>query len=506
MSKTSAVHLSFMYDLIVIGGGSGGLAAAKEAARLGKKVVLFDYVKPSTQGTKWGLGGTCVNVGCVPKKLIHYAANMGTILHHDTSNYGFDVTSTFRWSNLIQTVQNHVKSLNFSYRTGLFSSGVEYINSLANLEDRHTVLFERNGEVMKYTTEHILIAVGGRPNVPENVPGALEYAITSDDIFSLSKSPGKTLIVGASYIGLETAGFLTELGFEAIVAVRSIPLRGFDRQCSEKVVSMMKEYGTKFLEGVVPINIEKIDDKLKVVFSNAYTEQFDTVIYATGRYPDTKYLKLNEIGVYLTPNNKIIAPNDTTNIPNIHAIGDVVDGRPELTPVAIKAGILLARRLFGDSKEFIDYKYIPTTIFTPTEYGSIGYSSEAAIAEYGEDDIEEYLFEFTTLEIAASHRYKVESSRIDSGDFYMSPNSFAKLITVKSLDNKVVGFHFVGLNAGEITQGFSLAIKLGAKKSDFDSMIGIHPTDAEVFSDLSITRRSGESFIATGGCGGGKCG
>ncbi|KAJ1604461.1 thioredoxin reductase 1 [Cryptosporidium canis] len=506
-AKILMADLKFMYDFVVIGGGSGGMAAAKEAAKHGKKVALFDYVKPSTQGTKWGLGGTCVNVGCVPKKLMHYSALMSANIHYDAPSFGHKINSSFEWSKLVETVRNHIRMLNFSYRTGLRVGNVEYINALAKLVDAHSVEYESNGQKNVITSRYILLATGGRPSVPETVPGALQYAITSDDIFSLAISPGKTLVVGASYIGLETAGFLNELKFDTTVAMRSIPLRGFDRQCSEKVVEYMKALGTKFLVGVVPIRIEKTDvGKLKVSFSDGSVDEFETVLYATGRNPDVKGLNLEAVGVETTSSGKIIAPNDTTSVPSIFAVGDIVDGRPELTPVAIKAGILLARRLFAGQDEFIDYDFIPTTVFTPIEYGHVGLSSEAAITKYGQDDVEEYLSEFTTLEVAAAHREKQEHLRDNEFDFSLPPNCLAKLVVVKSQGDKVVGFHFVGPNAGEITQGFSLAIKLGATKKDFDDMIGIHPTDAEAFGILDITRRSGESFVASGGCGGGKCG
>lgn len=506
-AKTVMTGLKFIYDLAVIGGGSGGMAAAKEAAKHGKKVVLFDFVKPSTQGTKWGLGGTCVNVGCVPKKLMHYSALLSSSIHNDAPVYGHKLSSNFEWEKLVETVRNHIRMLNFSYRTGLRVGNVEYINALAKLIDAHSIEYEIDGQKKTITSRYILLATGGRPNVPETVPGAIQYAITSDDIFSLPKSPGKTLIVGASYIGLETAGFLNELGFDTTVAMRSIPLRGFDRQCSEKVVEYMKAVGTKFLVGLVPISVEKTNEgNLKVSFSDGSTEEFDTVLYATGRNPDVKGLNLGAVGVEISDSGKIIAPKDATSVPSIFAVGDIVEGRPELTPVAIKAGILLSRRLFAQSNEYIDYEFIPTTVFTPIEYGHIGLSSEAAIAKYGEDDIEEYLSEFSTLEIAAAHREKPNHLRDNDMDFALPPNCLAKLVTVKSQGEKVVGFHFVGPNAGEVTQGFSLAIKLGATKKDFDDMIGIHPTDAEVFGILEVTKRSGESYLASGGCGGGKCG
>ncbi|XP_055388757.1 thioredoxin reductase-like [Condylostylus longicornis] len=502
---------SYDYDLVVIGGGSGGMAAAKEAMLCGaKKVALFDFVKPTVHGTKWGLGGTCVNVGCIPKKLMHYAASMGPALHGDAPHFGWNIeVKGHDWNAMIDAVQQYVKKLNFSYRVGLRSKKVEYINALGRVEDPHTVSYVKNGETQKLSTKYILIAVGGRPNVPseEEVPGAQQYAITSDDLFSLKTSPGKTLVVGASYIALECAGFLTELGYPTTVAVRSILLRGFDRQCAEKVGQMMQEMGTRFVRAL-PTRITKTTSgKFQVEFSDGLpTEEFDTILYATGRLPDTQLLNLEAVGVKLDDKGKIIATCEQSSVPSLFVVGDALSGGLELTPVAIKAGELLVRRLFAGSTVQMDYHLVPTAVFTPFEYGACGMSEEAAIEKYGQANVEVYLFEFPTLEIAAAHRAKVLSARVNEADVELSPNSLTKLVCLKSENERVLGFHFVGMNAGEITQGYSLALKLGCKKSDFDSVVGIHPTDAESFHSLAITRSSGESWVAAGGCGGGKCG
>eukprot|EP00301_Raphidiophrys_heterophryoidea_P022651 c675_g1_i1.p1 GENE.c675_g1_i1~~c675_g1_i1.p1 ORF type:complete len:547 (-),score=122.21 c675_g1_i1:129-1769(-) len=505
----------FDYDYAVIGGGSGGLASAKKAASLGAKVVLFDFVVPSTQGTKWGLGGTCVNVGCVPKKLMHYAGIIGHQMSHDAHKYGwnFKEQPTHDWLTLKNTVQNHVKSLNFGYRNGLRSNQVEYINALARFSGANELSYELRGETKKLTAAKILIAVGGRPSLPSDVPGAVEHAITSDDLFALNRPPGRTLCVGGSYIALECAGFLTELGFDTTVAVRSIVLRGFDRQCSEKIATMMDELGTNFRYGVIPSAIIKQDDgKLCVSFKNSTTgadegsDVFDTVLYAVGREAFTKNLNLEAVGVKTLPNGKIDAVNEQTNVENIFAVGDVLHARPELTPVAIQAGELLALRLFAGKTGHMDYDNVPTTVFTPLEYGAVGLSEEEAIARFGKDDIETYLFEFSSLEAAAAHRTKHPSRYTDETFADLSPTCLSKLVCVKSQNERVVGFHYVGPNAGEITQGFAIAVRLGAKKQDFDQVVGIHPTDAESFTSMDVTRSSGSSWVAAGGCGGGKCG
>uniref|UniRef100_I2CP09 Thioredoxin reductase n=2 Tax=Nannochloropsis gaditana TaxID=72520 RepID=I2CP09_NANGC len=514
----SHANPNYTYDLIVIGGGSGGLAAAKEAAKHGAKVALFDYVKPSTQGSKWGLGGTCVNVGCVPKKICHYSGLLGHAIK-DAQALGWtfgDPKPAHDWEGLSSPVRDHRGMLNFLYRRGLQSAHVEYINALTAFTGPHSVTYlpkgKEEGEEVEVSAAHIVIAVGGRPVVPREVPGAVEYAVTSDDLFTLKTPPGKTLCVGGSYIALECAGFLTELGNEVHVAVRSILLRGFDRQCAEKIGAVMQEFGTEFLYQTMPTHIAKTEDgRLKVSFRHTGTQAehsdiYDTVVYAIGRNPDTAGLNLKAAGVALNGGGKFVTDKEErTNVPHIYAVGDVLEGKPELTPVAIRTGELLARRLFAGSKKLMDYDLVPTTVFTPTEYGCCGLSEEDAVDRYGEANVEVFLSEFMTLEFAATHRQRAPKRMGEDGMNELQPMCLAKLVCLKQEDNKVVGFHFVGPNAGEITQGFHLAMKLGAKKADFDDMIGIHPTDAEAFASLHTTKASGESWLNVG-CGGGKCG
>jgi len=499
------------------------MAAAKEAASHGAKVVLFDFVKPSPRGTKWGLGGTCVNVGCVPKKLMHYAGLCGGAMedaHHfgwkvPTTEDGLDTAVPFVWDDLVGNVRNHIKSLNFSYKNGLKSAKVNYINGLAKFEDDHTLSWKGKGKKAgTVTAANFLIATGGRPVVPSDVPGADEFAITSDDLFYLDHSPEKTLCVGAGYISLESAGFLTELGFDVTVAVRSIMLRGFDRDAANKIGEVMVAKGTKFVGGLPQSITKNAEGKLVVEFKmsdgSAKSEEYDTVLYATGRYADTGGLQLEKAGVVTDGRGKFETTDcDQTNIPHVYAVGDVLAGKLELTPVAIKAGEMLARRLFKEGyTRKMDYEMISTTVFTPSEYGSVGLSEEAAIAKHGADQIESYLWQWTTLEHQAAHRIKHRSVRADQFDD-MPKNCLAKLVCLKNEDEKVVGFHFIGPSAGELTQGFALAIKVGCTKADFDDCVGIHPTDAEAFCVLEVKRseiKTEADWTASGGCGGGKCG
>ncbi|XP_077283515.1 thioredoxin reductase 1 isoform X2 [Arctopsyche grandis] len=476
------------YDLVVIGGGSGGLACAKEAVNLGAKVAVLDFVSPSPRGTRWGLGGTCVNVGCIPKKLMHQAALLGEAIN-DAQAYGWKIASpeTIQndWSALTEAVQNHVKSVNWVTRVDLRDKKIEYVNGLGQFKDANTVIaVMKNGSKKELTADKIVIAVGGRPHYP-NVPGALEYAISSDDIFSLDTPPGKTCVVGAGYIGLECAGFLKGLGFDATILVRSVVLRGFDQEMAEKITNEMLDHGVNFQFKCIPKSIEKkANGKLLVTWINTESDteqqdEFDTVLYATGRYALTKDLNLPAAGVEVVPENgKIDAINEQTNVSNIYAVGDVLQGRPELTPVAIHAGRLLARRMFGNSKQQMDYDNVATTVFSPIEYGCVGLSEDKAIQKYGADAIEVYHSYYKPTE------YFIPQRSIK--------NCFLKTITLKEAPQKVLGLHFVGPHAGEIIQGFAAAMKCNLTMEILMNTVGIHPTVAEEFTRLNITKSSGK--------------
>lgn len=478
--RTADDGATFDYDLIVIGGGSGGLACSKEAASLGAKVCVLDFVKPSWQGTTWGLGGTCVNVGCIPKKLMHNAALLGESLE-DARAVGWGVPErtgvAHDWDKMVNSVQDHIASLNFGYRVALREKAVEYKNALGRFVDAHTVeCTDKKGKKSNITGRRIVIAVGGRPNALD-IPGG-EHAISSDDLFSLPKAPGKTLVIGASYVALECAGFLAGLGYPVSCMVRSILLRGFDQQIAELIGAHMAGHGVTFIRPATPTSIEKTEDgKLKVTWINAdsgasASEVFDTVFTATGRRADTAKLSLEAAGVALDKDGKIPCIAEQTNVPHIYAIGDVVSGKLELTPVAIAAGRLLAKRLYANATEGMDYDKVPTTVFTPLEYGCVGFSEEAAIARYGADGLEVYHSKFTPLE------WTVVESRPQNA-------CYAKIIVDKRDDERVVGFHILGPNAGEITQGWAAAMRLGATYASFASTVGIHPTVAEEFTTLS---------------------
>jgi len=468
--------------MIVIGGGSGGLSCSKEAADLGKKVAVFDFVKPSPHGTTWGLGGTCVNVGCIPKKLMHHASLIGDSMKN-TKAYGWvydENTLQLDWSTLVENVQNHIKSINYGYRVQLKQKNVQYINEYAKFIDSHTIeSVDKNGKKVIRTSDKFVIAVGGRPHIPNDVPG-IENVITSDDFFSLKQNPGKTLVVGASYVALEIAGILGGLKNDVTVMVRSILLRGFDKQMAEQLGKHMENNGIKFIKETTPNKIIKENGKLRVYFIiNGHEESdiYDTVVYATGRNPDLSNLNLQKIGVNLDTKGRIVVnEKEQTSVSNIFAIGDVASGKPELTPVAILSGKLLAKRLYGESNTLMEYNLIPTTVYTPLEYGCIGLSEEDAIQKYGENNIEVYHSFYKPLE------------------YYIPEKEpcYMKLICLKTENEKIVGFHITSPNAGEITQGYAAALRMGATKNDFDLTIGIHPTVAEELLTMQITKRSGK--------------
>uniref|UniRef100_A0A8D1A204 thioredoxin-disulfide reductase (NADPH) n=2 Tax=Sus scrofa TaxID=9823 RepID=A0A8D1A204_PIG len=484
------------YDLLVIGGGSGGLACAKEAAQLGKKVAVVDYVSPSPRGTRWGLGGTCVNVGCIPKKLMHQAALLGGVIR-DAPHYGWEVAqpALHSWRKMAEAVQNHVKSLNWGHRVQLQDRKVKYFNFKASFVNKHTVCgVLKGGKEILLSAEHIVIATGGRPRYPAHIEGAVEYGITSDDIFWLKESPGKTLVVGASYVALECAGFLTGLGLDATIMIRSIPLRAFDQQMASLVIEHMAVHGTRILKGCMPLRVEKLPDgQLQVTWVDLASDRkdmgtFDTVLWATGRVPEIGSLNLEKAGVHTNPHTQkiLVDAQDATSVPHIYAIGDVAEGRPELTPTAVMAGRLLAQRLCGRSSDLMDYDNVPTTVFTPLEYGCVGLSEEAAVARHGEEGVEVYHAYYKPLEFTVPER--------DASQCYI------KMVCLREPPQLVLGLHFLGPNAGEVTQGFALALKCGASYEQVMRTVGIHPTCAEEVAKLRISKRSGLDPTVTG-CG-----
>ncbi|XP_068109178.1 thioredoxin reductase 3 [Hyperolius riggenbachi] len=488
--------VTYDFDLIVIGGGSGGLACSKEAASLGKKVMVLDYVVPTPLGTSWGLGGTCVNVGCIPKKLMHQAALLGQSLK-DSRKFGweYDEQVQHNWETMRQNIQDYIGSLNWGYRVALRDKSVRYENAYAEFVEPHKIkATNKKGKESFFTAERFVLATGERPRYLD-IPGDKELCITSDDLFSLDYCPGKTLVVGASYVALECAGFLAGIGLDVTVMVRSIFLRGFDQEMAEKAGAYMETHGVKFIKKFVPTLVEQLEagtpGRIRVVAKSTETDaviegEYNTVLVAVGRDSCTKNIGLEKIGVKLNQRNGKIPVNDEeqTNVPYVYAIGDILEGKLELTPVAIQAGRLLARRLYGDSNLKCDYINVPTTVFTPMEYGCCGYPEEKAIEVFGEDTLEVYHTLFWPLEWTVPSRDNNQC--------------FAKIICNRLDNDRVIGFHILGPNAGEITQGFAAAMKCGLTKEKLDETIGIHPTCAEVFTTMEVTKSSGGDITQKG--------
>lgn len=508
----------FDFQLIVIGGGSGGLACAKEAGKMGEAVAMLDFVEPSPSPLKstWGLGGTCVNVGCIPKKLMHRAAILGHDLK-DSKLFGWKTPESVAhdWATLVQNVQMHVKSLNFQSKKDTDRTFVEYFNAYGRLESPHQVRCiskNKDGQVTEekvISGKYIIVATGGRPFYPE-IPGAVEYGITSDDLFSLPYAPGKTVVVGASYVALECAGFLKAAGFDVTVMVRSILLRGFDQQMADLIGEYMANIdGITFQRQSVPVKIERLTDgnpgTLRVTYetidpkdpSKKVTQQIEcnTVLFAAGRQPCTKNIGLDKAGVVTDSKGFIPTVYEQTNIPNIYALGDVLKDKLELTPVAIQAGRMLAKRLFMNETMQCDYINVPTTVFTPREYGAIGLAEEDARAVYGEENIIVYHGKFLPLEDAMPKSQYFDTVEHD----FEYPWCYGKLVCNAADNERVLGFHVLSPNAGEITQGYAVAIRMGATKADIDATIGIHPTCSESLTSFAISKESGID-ITPGGC------
>mmetsp|Transcript_16501 Transcript_16501/g.32031 ORF Transcript_16501/g.32031 Transcript_16501/m.32031 type:complete len:600 (+) Transcript_16501:11-1810(+) len=473
----------FDYDLVVIGGGSGGLAASKEASELGAKVALLDFVVPSPHGTKWGLGGTCVNVGCIPKKLFHHAALTGEFMH-DAPDFGWEIeVKSHNWEKLVDNVRNYIKSLNFGYKVQLREKNVKYLNKLGSLVDPHTVkTVDKKGKEETITAARILIAVGGRPK-PLDCEGG-ELAISSDDMFYLDKAPGKTLVIGASYVALECASFLVGFGYDTTIMVRSILLRGFDQQMADKVGDAMEKLGAKFIRGAVPQKLERTDDGRILVHWDDGSDVFDTVLSAVGRHADTSKIGLENVGIKTNHVGKIKTVHSQTDVPSIFAIGDCVQGILELTPVAIELGRNLAQRLYAGRKDPVDMRCIPTAVFAGLEYSCVGLSEDDAREQYG-DAIEVYHTHFTPLQWTVPHNREYNVC-------------YTKVVVNKEENERVLGIHLLSPEAGEVVQAYGICLKFGMTYKDLTELIGIHPTIGEELCLLTEPKSSGKDAVKSG--------
>lgn len=442
------------YDYIVIGGGSGGIASANRAAMHGAKVILFEGKE---------VGGTCVNVGCVPKKVMWYGAQVAETLHRYAGEYGFDVTiNKFDFATLKANRQAYIDRIHGSYERGFDSNGVERVYEYARFVDPHTV--EVAGE--RYTAPHILIATGGHALYP-NIPGS-EYGITSDGFFELDEVPKRTAVIGAGYIAVEVAGVLNALGSDTHLFVRKDrPLRTFDKDIVDVLVDEMAKSGpTLHTHANVTEVVKNADDSLTISFDNGETITVDCLIWAIGRAANTSGFGLEKTGVKLTEKGTIYSDEfENTSVPRIYALGDVT-GKLDLTPVAVKAGRQLSERLFNNKADAkLDYTDVATVVFSHPVIGSVGLTEEKAVAKYGAENIKVYKSSFTPMYTALGDNRQP---------------STMKLVTLGE-DEKIIGLHGIGYGVDEMIQGFSVAIKMGATKADFDNTVAIHPTGSEEF-------------------------
>ncbi len=439
----------YQYDLFVIGAGSGGVRAARMSATMGAKVAIAE--------DKY-LGGTCVNVGCVPKKLFVYASQFSEYFELAAS-FGWNTSNNqFDWSSLIKNKNSEIERLNSVYERILNNSGAELINGRAKLLDQHTIEIDNQ----KFTADKILIATGGWPHVPE-IPGK-EHIITSNEAFFLDVLPKKITIVGGGYIAVEFAGIFNGLGVDTELIYRGdLFLRGFDNDVRNHLAKEMQQKGINLIFNDNIKSIKKLDTEYEYQLESENFHQTNLIMYATGRKPNTFNLGLEAIGIETDNNNAIIVNEQfQTSVENIYAIGDVIN-RVQLTPVALAEGMYLSRHLFGKESKPVDYSNIPTAVFSQPNIGTVGLTESEAREKYKDIDI--YKSEFTPMKLSLSD---------------INEKTLMKLIVDKQTD-KVIGAHMIGPEAGEIIQGIGIALKSGATKAEFDQTIGIHPTTAEEF-------------------------
>jgi glutathione reductase (NADPH) len=442
---------NYDYNLLAIGGGSGGLSVAERAAVYGKKCAVVESGK---------IGGTCVNVGCVPKKIMWAGANLAHALT-DAKDYGFDFDNiSFDWNSLVSKRENHITNINNWYHNYLSDSNIDELQGFASFVDEHTVAI--GGK--QITAEHIVIAPGTMPSFPD-IPGA-EYGISSDGFFALKKCPKKVAIAGSGYIAVELAGVLNAFGSEVCMYLRKEHLlRSFDAVLRETLLEEMLDQGVNIMPRTQLTEIIKEQDGTLTLCDNKGNKNtgYSELIWAIGRRPNTDGMKLDVINLQLTDKGFIHTDiYQNTNIENIFSIGDIT-GRAPLTPVAIAAGRRLADRLYNNQPDrYLDYKMIATVVFSHPPIGTVGLTEGEARKEHGAS-VKVYQTRFTSL--------------YNSLTSHATPTAM-KLICIGAQE-KVVGCHIIGPGADEMLQGFAVAMRMGATKKDFDDTVAIHPTSSE---------------------------
>ncbi|OQR91504.1 glutathione reductase [Achlya hypogyna] len=460
------------YDLIVVGGGSGGVSCAHRAAGYGARVLLVERCRDAGGA---GMGGTCVNVGCVPKKIMFNAALHAERLH-TAAAYGFSGHdgARFDWAALKNKRDTYVASLTAMYATGLGEEGIEVVLGAATFVNNHAIAV--NG--VEYSAPHILIAVGGSPAMPA-IPG-IDLAISSDGFFALETQPRKVAVVGAGYIAVELAGIFNALSTETTLFCRgSQVLRKFDPLVRDLVNLEMQRAGANFVTESALTQIDRdADGRLRVQADVAGDTRifagFDVVLMAIGRAPRTDDLGLETTEIAVSASQHIVVDaQENTSVPGVYAIGDVTTTGWELTPVAIAAGRRLADRLFGgEPNACLHYHQIPTVVFSHPPIGTIGLTEPEAVAAYGAQNVTVHTSSFSNMLYAMS----AEKDQVQTA---------MKLVCIGD-EETVVGVHVAGLGADEMIQGFGVALKMGARKSDFDNSVAIHPTASEELVTMSF--------------------
>ncbi|MBI2785470.1 MAG: glutathione-disulfide reductase [Legionella longbeachae] len=442
------------FDLIVLGGGSGGIATAIRAAKYGAKVAV---VEPNH------LGGTCVNLGCVPKKIMFNASMISEMLRH-APEYGFSpITTQLDWNTLVKKRNTYIELLRENYLKRFTQFNITRICGEGTFHDAHSI--KVNDAI--YHAQHILIATGGKPSQPI-IHGA-QHTIDSDGFFSLTKQPNKVAIIGSGYIGVELAGIFNNLGTETHLLMRgALPLSRFDDVLGNTLLEIMQQQGIYIHQNhkAHEINLHSDGRKSIVCQSGSIIHDIDVIVTAIGRVPRTTNLNLEKVNVEMNQNGMVLVDAfQNTSIKGIYALGDVTDA-PALTPVAIAAGRRLADRLFGQQPEaYLNYDQICTVVFSHPPIGTVGLSEKEATKQYGKDQIKIYQTRFTPM--------------FDAFADEKTP-TVMKLVTLGK-EEKIIGLHVIGLGADEMLQGFGVAVKMGACKKDFDNTVAIHPTSAEEF-------------------------
>ena len=465
---------TFNFDLLVIGGGSAGVRAARMAAARGARVGMAEVLGLD------GLGGTCVNVGCIPKKLYSYAAHYAEFFE-ESHGFGWEGTApTLNWETLKTRRAAEISRLNGIYNDMLVNSGVTRLDGFASITGEHqirlsTLHADGTPGHQDFTAAHILIATGGKPFVP-HFQGR-EHVITSDAMFDLPNFPKRLVVVGGGYIASEFASIFAGMGARVTQLYRGEQvLRGFDDEIRHFVAAEMVKNGLDLHLNTDVVAVHQRDDGLHVELQGGATVVADTVLYATGRVPNTQDLGLETVGVAQNGNGAVVVNNHyQTNVPHIYAVGDVID-RVQLTPVALAEAMVVVDHLLGPESgktaRTMEYEHIPTAVFTHPNVGTVGLTEAQAREKYGQ--IKVFRSEFRELKHTLSNSKE---------------RTLIKLL-VDAQSDRVVGLHMVGRDAGEVVQGFAVALKCGATKAEFDATIGIHPTVAEEFVTLRTVSRT----------------